>query len=96
MCYKMVVVSKEWYTISILLRHTISQISDLKLYPSLWFLVPGSSSQFFHNCFLYSLLLRGALVSRSVIHIHVYLWEIAARFCKLWEPLLSTIIEITH
>jgi hypothetical protein len=58
--------------------HT-SQISHLLLYPSLWLLVPGLSSQFCHY-FLYNLLLRAALVSN--------IWgEMATRFCKLREPL---------
>ena len=42
--------------------HT-SQISHLLLYPSLWLLVPGLSSQFCHT-FLYNLLLRTPLASQ--------------------------------
>ena len=58
--------------------HT-GQISHLLLYPSLWLLVPGSSSQF--------LPLFHLQLGFEIISVQYYLWEMATRVCKLWEPL---------
>ena len=58
--------------------HT-SRISHLLLYPSLWLLVPGLSSQF--------LPLFPIQPAFNVSGGHQDLGEMATRFCKLWEPL---------
>ena len=56
-----------------------SQISHLLLYPSLWLLFPGLSSQF---------LPLFPLQPAFKIGIgQYYLREMATKFCKLWEPL---------
>ena len=58
--------------------HT-SQISHLLLYPLLWLLVPGLSSQF--------LPLFPIQLAFDVSSDRQYLWEMATRFCNLREPL---------
>ena len=58
---------------------TSSQISHLLLYPSLWLLLSGLSSQF-----LPLLPIQPAFIVNSGWQ---YFWEMTTRFCKLREPL---------
>ena len=70
-----------WGCIYMKLRGSLhtSQISHLPLYPSLWLLVPGLSSQF--------LPLFPVQPAFNVSRGRQDLWEMATTFCKLWEPL---------